>query len=180
MDSGYSVFSRFLIDITRPENRAFGIEVENRLYPLRRFAVYKLDTTRMHRAANYNQQFKKISFIVQTIADLRNFIEYRREHLNIYSEVLARNFPLSPHRDSATPSKGVLVIAAEYGPDLRCVPPKVMTKTSFGHNNEGEKIRRQRGAGSAAHLIGLLNVNLANSTLPWRLLSCSSPQFLLK
>lgn len=99
VDMGGAYADRFLIDITSPENRAFGIEVEDRLYPLKRFSVYKLDTTRMHRAANYDQQFKKISLIVQTIADLRNFIEYRREYLKVYSEVLAHNFPLSPHRD---------------------------------------------------------------------------------
>ncbi len=99
VDMGGAYADRFLIDITRPENRAFGIEVEDRLYPLKRFSVYKLDTTRMHRAVNYDQQFKKISFIVQTIADLRNFIEYRREYLKVYSEVLAHYFPRLPHRD---------------------------------------------------------------------------------
>lgn len=99
VDMGGAYADRFLIDITRPENRAFGIEVEDRLYPLKRFSVYKLDTTRMHRAANYDHQFKKISFIIQTIVDLRNFIEYRRQYLKVYSDILAQNFPLSTDRD---------------------------------------------------------------------------------
>lgn len=98
VDMGGAHADRFLIDITRPENNAFGIEVEDRLYALDRFTVYKLDTTRMHRAVNYDKKLKKISFIVQAISGLRQFIEYQREYMKAYSNVLAMNFPMSPDR----------------------------------------------------------------------------------
>lgn len=98
VDMGGAHADRFLIDITRPENSAFGIEVENRLYTLDRFTVYKLDTTRMHRAVNYDRTHKKISFIIQTISDLRKFIEYQREYMAAYSTAVAMNFPMTPDR----------------------------------------------------------------------------------
>lgn len=75
---------RFLIDITRPENGMSGIEVEDRLYKLDRFGVYKLDTTRMHRAANFSPTHKKISFIVQGISELDQYLEYQRKHLEVF------------------------------------------------------------------------------------------------
>lgn len=96
VDMGGAHADRFLIDITRPENKAFGIEVEGRLYALKRFTVYKLDTTRMHRAVNYDKQLKKISFIVQAISDLRGFIEYQREYMKAYADILAMRSSMSP------------------------------------------------------------------------------------
>ncbi len=77
---------RFLIDITDPENGLSGIEVEDRLYKLDRFGVYKLDTTRMHRGANYSTEHKKISFIIQCISELHQYLEYQRKHLDVFFE----------------------------------------------------------------------------------------------
>jgi len=77
---------RFLIDITDPENGMSGIEVEDRLYKLDRFGVYKLDTTRMHRGANYSPKHKKISFIIQCISELDQYLEYQRKHLEVFFE----------------------------------------------------------------------------------------------
>ena len=77
---------RFLVDLSVPEARGFGIEVEDRLYPLERLAVYKLDTTRLHRAANYGDTHRKISLIIQCITDLRQFVEYQRLHLDAYDQ----------------------------------------------------------------------------------------------
>ena len=79
---------RFLVDITHPENKMFGIEVEDRLYgPLQRLGVYKLDTTRQHRAANYGKKHPKISFIIQCISDLHHYFEYKRKHLEVFYDV---------------------------------------------------------------------------------------------
>ena len=79
---------RFLVDITNPENKMFGIEVEDRLYgPLERLAVYKLDTTRQHRAANYGKKHPKMSFIIQCIPDLHHYFEYKRKHMEVYYDV---------------------------------------------------------------------------------------------
>lgn len=77
---------RFLVDLSSPEACGFGIEVEDRLYPLERLAVYKLDTTRLHRAANYGDTHRKISLIIQCITDLRQFVEYQRLHLDAYDQ----------------------------------------------------------------------------------------------
>lgn len=81
---------RFLVDISPPEADNFGIEVEERLYPLERLAVYKLDTTRLHRAANYGATHRKISLIIQGIADLHQFTEYQRKHLDAFFDVRER------------------------------------------------------------------------------------------
>lgn len=75
---------RFLVDLSDPEAKDFGIEVEDRLYPLRRLGIYKLDTTRPHRAANYGQKHNKVSLIIQCIADLRGFAEYQRKHVDVF------------------------------------------------------------------------------------------------
>lgn len=75
---------RFLVDLSHPDAEDYGIEVEERLYRLQRLAVYKLDTTRMHRAANYGKEHKKISLIIQCITDLQQFTEYQRKHLDVF------------------------------------------------------------------------------------------------
>jgi hypothetical protein len=88
---------RFLCDISHPDNKMFGIEVENRLYgPLERLGVYKLDTTRQHRAACYSPKHKKISFIIQCIPDLQNYFEYKRKHLEVFNEVRSKHFSENP------------------------------------------------------------------------------------
>lgn len=81
---------RFLVDLSPPEADVFGIEVEDRLYPLQRLAVYKLDTTRSHRAANYGKEHRKISLIIQCIADFHQFMDYQRKHLDVFFEARAR------------------------------------------------------------------------------------------
>ena len=81
---------RFLVDITHPENEMSGIEVEDRLYKLDRFGVYKLDTTRMHRGANYSPNHKKISFIIQCISELDQYLEYQRKHLEVFFDTLGQ------------------------------------------------------------------------------------------
>ncbi len=93
---------RFLCDITHSENKMFGIEVENRLYgPLERLAVYKLDTTRQHRAANYAPKHKKMSFIIQCIPDLHNYLEYKRKHMEVFYDVRNKNMAEDPGLMSA-------------------------------------------------------------------------------
>ena len=77
---------RFLIDITDPENNMHGIEVEDRLYSLDRLSVYKLDTTRRHRSSNFSPDHKKISFIIQCISELDQFVDYQRKHLDLFYE----------------------------------------------------------------------------------------------
>ncbi len=79
---------RFLVDITHPENGMSGIEVEDRLYNLDRFGVYKLDTTRMHRGANYSTKHKKISLVIQCISELGQYLEYQRKHLEVFFDTL--------------------------------------------------------------------------------------------
>ncbi len=80
---------RFVIDITDSENGMSGIEVEDRLYKLERLAVYKLDTTRMHRAANYSPKHKKISLIIQGISELEQYLEYQRKHLDVFYQTMS-------------------------------------------------------------------------------------------
>lgn len=80
---------RFVIDITDSENGMSGIEVEDRLYSLERLAVYKLDTTRMHRAANYSPKHKKISLIIQGISELEQYLEYQRKHLDVFGQTMS-------------------------------------------------------------------------------------------
>ena len=80
---------RFVIDITDPENGMSGIEAEERLYTLERFAVYKLDTTRMHRSANYSPKHKKISLIIQGISELEQYLEYQRKHLDVFYQTMS-------------------------------------------------------------------------------------------
>ncbi len=80
---------RFVIDITDSENGMSGIEAEDRLYTLERLAVYKLDTTRMHRAANYSPKHKKISLIIQGISELEQYFEYQRKHLDVFSQTMS-------------------------------------------------------------------------------------------
>ncbi len=77
---------RFLIDITHPDNNMHGIEVEDRLYSLDRLSVYKLDTTRRHRSSNFSPDHKKISFIVQCISELNQFVDYQQKHLDLFYE----------------------------------------------------------------------------------------------
>lgn len=86
---------RFVIDITNPENGMSGIEVEDRLYKLNRLSVYKLDTTRMHRAANYSPKHKKISLIIQCISELGQYLEYQRKHMDVFYQTL--RLPQSPN-----------------------------------------------------------------------------------
>lgn len=98
---------RFLVDITPAANKMSGIEVEDRLYKLERFAIYKLDTRRMHRAANYSPEHKKISFIIQCISELDQYIEYQRKHLEVFyqtrdSDPAFRNMMEEPGLSSAT------------------------------------------------------------------------------
>ncbi len=85
---------RFVIDITDSENGMSGIEVEDRLYKLDRLGVYKLDTTRMHRSANYSPKHKKISLIIQGISELEQYLEYQRKHLEVFYQTMA--LPQSP------------------------------------------------------------------------------------
>ncbi len=101
-DIGGENADRFLCDISHPDNNMFGIEVENRLYgPLERLAVYKLDTTRLHRAANYSPKHKKMSFIIQCIPDLRNYFEYKRKHMEVFYDVRNKNMSEHPEMMSA-------------------------------------------------------------------------------
>ncbi len=86
---------RFVIDITDSENGMSGIEVEDRLYQLNRLGVYKLDTTRMHRAANYSSKHKKISLIIQCISELGQYLEYQRKHMDVFYQTLS--LPQSPN-----------------------------------------------------------------------------------
>lgn len=93
---------RYLCDISHPDNNMFGIEVEDRLYgPLQRLGVYKLDTTRQHRAASYHPKYKKISFIIQCIPDLRNYFEYKRKHMEVFHEVRNRELAEDPEMMSS-------------------------------------------------------------------------------
>lgn len=88
---------RFLCDISPPENKMFGIEVEDRLYgPLQRMGIYKLDTTRQHRAASYSPDHRKMSFIIQCIPDLRNYFEYQRKHMDVFYEIRSRKVSEDP------------------------------------------------------------------------------------
>ncbi len=77
---------RFLVDITDPGNKMHGIEVEDRLYSLDRLSIYKLDTSRRHRGSNFSHEHKKISFIIQCISELDQFIDYQRKHLDLFYE----------------------------------------------------------------------------------------------
>ncbi|MEE1550750.1 MAG: hypothetical protein V1244_03890 [Nitrospinaceae bacterium] len=80
---------RFVIDVTDSENGMSGIEVEDRLYPLERLAVYKLDTTRMHRAANYSPRHKKVSLIIQGISEFEQYLEYQRKHMDVFYQTMS-------------------------------------------------------------------------------------------
>jgi hypothetical protein len=80
---------RFVIDITDSENGMSGIEVEDRLYTLDRLGVYKLDTTRMHRSANYSPSHEKISLIIQGISELDQYLEYQRKHLDVFYQTMS-------------------------------------------------------------------------------------------
>jgi hypothetical protein len=66
-----------------------GIEVEDRLYTLDRLAVYKLDTTKMHRSANYSPNHKKVSLIIQGISGLDQYLEYQRKHLELFHQAMS-------------------------------------------------------------------------------------------
>jgi hypothetical protein len=83
---------RFLIDLTACEEKLSGIQVEERLYRLDRLTVYKLDTTREHRAVNYSPDKKKISLIIQGISELSQYIEYQRKHMEVYTAIKRQNF----------------------------------------------------------------------------------------
>jgi hypothetical protein len=80
---------RFVIDVTDSENGMSGIEVEDRLYTLDRLAVYKLDTTKMHRSANYSPNHKKVSLIIQGISGLDQYLEYQRKHLELFYQTMS-------------------------------------------------------------------------------------------
>ncbi|MAG31731.1 MAG: hypothetical protein CL908_12660 [Deltaproteobacteria bacterium] len=83
---------RFVVDLSKPEGKLSGLQVEERLYELDRLAVYKLDTTREHRAVNYSADCKKISLIIQGISELAQYLEYERKHREVYEAFKHRNF----------------------------------------------------------------------------------------
>ena len=85
---------RFVVDLSPAEGNLSGIQVEDRIYQLQRFSVYKLDTTREHRGINYSPKNKKISLIIQCISELDQWLEYERKHREVYEALKRENFQI--------------------------------------------------------------------------------------